>query len=126
MKKRLLTLVCLLGLTAGTALAYNPYAPNQFDTMERSSWEYQTVYALSQAGLTGADMGKFSPSYELTRYEMTQMVAAAIQHRNTATEQQRSQIDKLADAFSTDLEYVGTQKTTPSTPAAGTKFDWKK
>ena len=65
--KRLFLLLaawCCLGL--GTVLAYNPYAPNQFDAVDRHTWEYKAVYDLSKAGLTGAPMERFAPSYNLT------------------------------------------------------------
>jgi len=133
MKKWFLLVCVLLGLMAGTACAYNPYAPNQFDTMERNSWEFKTVYSLSQAGLTGADMHKFDKSYALTRYEMTQMVAAAMKHRSAGTTEQRQQIDKLAETFSEDLKYLDTesasveQRESSGTTQAtmGEIFNWK-
>ena len=126
--KRLLILICFTILAVGSVLAYNPYAPNQFDAMDRNSWEFKTVYSLSKDGLTRADMNKFSSSYALTRYEMAQMVATAIQHRNEATPEQRSQIDKLADVFSSDLEYLpknDNTKTALTEEPTGKKFEWR-
>ena len=102
MKRIWLVLVTILMLTAGTAGAYNPYAPNQFDTMERNTWEYQYVYELSKDGLTDADMSKFSSSYNLTRFEMAQMVAAA-----------------------DDLQYAGGVAAEPDNQSGGQMLDWK-
>ena len=126
--KRLFLLLaawCCLGL--GTVLAYNPYAPNQFDAVDRNSWEYKTAYSLTQAGFMGGNLSKFAPSYSLTRYEMTEMVETALKERDRATIAQKEQIDKLAEAFSDDLKYMYPDQT--AAPAAGQAqgqdFDWK-
>ena len=105
--KRLFLLLaawCCLGL--GTVLAYNPYAPNQFDAVDRHTWEYKAVYDLSKAGLTGAPMERFAPSYNLTRYEVTEMIATAMKNRSRATADQQQEIDKLAQSYADDLRYV--------------------
>ena len=93
----LLAAWCCLGLSA--ALAYNPYAPNQFDAVDRNTWEYKAVYDLSKAGLTGVPMTRFAPSYNLTRYEVTEMIAAAMKNRSKATADQQREIDKLAQGY---------------------------
>ena len=125
MKRIWLVLVTILMLTAGTAGAYNPYAPNQFDTMERNTWEYQYVYELSKDGLTDADMSKFSSSYNLTRFEMAQMVAAAMEHRSQATPDQQKKIDRLAADFADDLQYAGGVAAEPDNQSGGQMLDWK-
>ena len=61
MKRLGLILLTLAVLACGTASAYNPYAPNPFDAIEQDSWEYKYILDLTKAGLTGADMAKFSP-----------------------------------------------------------------
>ena len=66
MKRLGLMLLTLALLVCGTASAYNPYAPNPFDAIEQNSWEYKYLLDLTKAGLTGADMARFSPSYALT------------------------------------------------------------
>lgn len=124
--KRILVILAAMACSMVMAVsAYNPYAPNQFDTMEKNTWEYQYVYDLSRDGLTGADMDKFTSSYTLTRYEMVQLIATAKERRNTATPQQQEKIDKLCLTFSEDLEYI---KDTPPEEARaqqGQEFDWK-
>ncbi|MGE1062331.1 hypothetical protein NXG27_06830 [Megasphaera paucivorans] len=127
MKRKLMIFVSLMMMMAGSVMAYNPYAPNPFDTMERTSWEYKAVYDLTKAGLTGSDMSKFSPAYSLTRYEMAQMVAVAIQNRQKATAGQKEEIDKLQDSFSEDLAYAAGGNSTAShnTQPAGQIFDWR-
>ena len=127
MKRLLVLALTLAALAAGTAMAYNPYAPNQFDAMERNSWEYKTAYSLTQAGFMGGNLSKFAPSYSLTRYEMMEMVETALKERDRATIAQKEQIDKLAEAFSDDLKYMYPDQT--AAPAAGQAqgqdFDWK-
>ena len=113
--------VCMLM----TVSAYNPYAPNQFDTMDKNTWEYQYVYDLSRDGLTGADMSKFASSYKLTRYEMAQLIAAAKENRSKATALQQEKIDKLSLAFSDDLAYVSSTSPEEVRAQQGQVFDWK-
>jgi hypothetical protein len=127
MKRKLMIFVSLMMMMAELVMAYNPYAPNPFDTMERTSWEYKAVYDLTKAGLTGSDVSKFSPAYSLTRYEMVQMVAAAIQNRQKATTGQKEEIDKLQESFSEDLTYVneGNGTATHNAQTAGQIFDWR-
>lgn len=128
MMKRLwlLTAAAVFFVCSGVAAAYNPYAPNPFDTMERTTWEYQYLCELTKDGLTGADMEKFSPSYPLTRYEMVPMVERAILNRNKATEEQQKKIDRLAQAFMSDLEAGGVALPQNQPTPGGESFDWKK
>lgn len=125
MKRICMIIMAFVIMTIGSAAAYNPYAPNPFDTMERTSWEYTSLYTLSKEGLTGADMSKFSPTYSLTRYEMAQMVETAVQNRARATEAQKETIDKLAEVFENDLKYTSTSTAAASTEE-GVPFDWQK
>ena len=125
MKRICMIIMAFVIMTIGSAAAYNPYAPNPFDTMERNSWEYTSLCTLSKEGLTGADMSKFSPTYSLTRYEMAQMVETAMRNRNRATEAQKETIDKLAEAFANDLKYANADTTTAASEE-GVPFDWQK
>ena len=115
MKRLGLILLTLAVLACGTASAYNPYAPNPFDAIEQDSWEYKYILDLTKAGLTGADMAKFSPSYALTRVEMRDMLVTALKNRSLASE------------YADDLNYARdgeTVKTGTEAPA-GIPFDWK-
>lgn len=125
MKRICMIIMAFVIMTIGSAAAYNPYAPNPFDTMERNSWEYTSLCTLSKAGLTGADMSKFSPTYSLTRYEMAQMVETAVRNRSRATAAQKETIDKLAEVFADDLKYAGTS-TAAAPTEEGVPFDWQK
>lgn len=126
MKRVFLLLLACFCLSLSAVFAYNPYAPNQFDTVERNSWEYQAAESLTKAGLTGFSLDRFAPSYQLTRYELTQMVENAIKNRARASASQQKDIDRLQTEFAGDLGYLTTkgeeaQKETPK----GVEFDWK-
>ena len=113
MKRICMIIMAFVIMTMGSAAAYNPYAPNQFDTMDRNSWEYTSLCTLTKEG------------YSLTRYEMAQMVQAAIHNRNRATDEQKEVIDKLANEFANDLQYTeNNAKTTES--SEGIPFAWQK
>lgn len=123
MKRISLFSACFWLMMLMAASAYNPYAPNQFDVMDTNTWEYQYLYELSKEGVTGADMGTFSPTYALTRYEMTQMVETALQRRAKTTAAQQAKIDRLAEAFESDLQYTGTAQ--PAAELEGSPLAWR-
>lgn len=125
MKRIVMMLIAAAVLLMGSVAAYNPYAPNPFDAMEKNSWEYQYLSELTQDGLTGADMSKFSPTYALTRFEMVPMVEAAVRNRNKATAEQQKKIDKLAEAFANDLALSGVYPPQMTPSADGQQFNWK-
>ncbi|WP_246415362.1 hypothetical protein [Megasphaera hominis] len=126
MMKRMGLLLVALALCAGsTVMAYNPYAPNPFAAIERHSWEYTYARDLTKAGLTGADMSKFSPAYELSRVELRDMIATALQNRARATTVQQKEIDKLAEEYADDLTYTDKANTVTKEEPAGIPFDWR-
>ena len=127
MKKLFLLLAaCLFLGVVSPAGAYNPYAPNQFDSVDRSSWEYKAVYALSEAGFDRGAMERVSTrSYNLTRYEVTSMIAVAMKNRSKATEAQQQSIDRLAKSYADDLQYLTDAPQKNDDTPQGVAFDWK-
>lgn len=117
MKKIYIGLFLMLLWCCAPVWAYNPDAPNQFSTMERNSWEFQSLYALTKAGLTGAPLSRFDSAYTLTRMEMAQMVVKAESNRGKGTAEQGKTIDRLATAFSAELENMGDLKPEVLAPA---------
>ena len=85
----------------------------------------KAVYDLSKAGLTGAPMERFAPSYNLTRYEVTEMIATAMKNRSRATADQQQKIDKLAQSYADDLRYVTDAAQEANQTPKGVVFDWK-
>lgn len=123
--KRICLLVAAMVMALSVAVsAYNPYAPNQFESMDRNTWEYQYLYDLTKEGVTGASLGQFAPTYSLTRYEMAQMVATAVQRRPKTTAAQQEKIDRLAEAFAADLQYMNPAPAEPAA-AGGQVLDWQ-
>ena len=123
MRKLLVALALCLMAGSSSAGAYNPYAPNPFDAVEKNTWEYAYITELTKAGLTGAGPEKTDPAYGLTRYEMVQMVANAVRNRNRGTAEERKKIDRLAKEFADDLTYAGLNPEEEGN--AGVAFDWR-
>ena len=101
MRKLLVALALCLVAGSSSAGAYNSYAPNPFDAVEKNTWEYAYITELTKAGLTGAGPEKTDPAYGLTRYE----------------------IDRLAKEFADDLTYAGLNPEEEGN--AGVAFDWR-
>lgn len=113
-------------LSASVTFAYNPYAPNPFDGLERNSWQYAYIMDLTKAGLTGESMGKFDSSYTLTRVELRDMLVAAYKNRDRADDKQKKEIDRLVEEYRDDLTYARSGDTvTTSSSEEGLPFDWR-
>ena len=80
MKKVMMSLLAV-GLITSSVWAYNPYAPNPFDVVEKKSQAYIYVKELTEAGLTGVERDRVSPTYPLTRYEMVKWWRRPLQIR---------------------------------------------
>ena len=70
-------------------------------------------------------MERFAPSYNLTRYEVTEMIATAMKNRSKATADQQQEIDKLAQSYADDLRYVTDAAQEANQTPKGVVFDWK-
>ena len=118
-----ITAALIVGAMGTTFAASNP-----FSDVPSGHWSYQAVTKLAQAGvIEGYGDGTFKGDKSITRYEMAQMVAVAIQNRQKATAGQKEEIDKLQDSFSEDLAYAAGGNSTAShnTQPAGQIFDWR-
>ncbi|WP_288858453.1 hypothetical protein [uncultured Megasphaera sp.] len=112
MIKKIASLVFMASFLCAGASAYNPYAPNQFAIVQHNEWEYRAGMKIFQSGLIPEGANKFSPSYALTRFELTQLVALAVHRRNKADKDIQTLIDSLQRDLQNDLSYVD-----PSIPA---------
>ena len=84
------------------------YAANPFSDVDASSWAYQSVEQLANAGIiNGYPDGTFKGSNPITRYEMAQMVAKAMANQDKANAEQQAMINRLADEFSSELNTLG-------------------
>ncbi len=105
MKKPLLLTLALafvLG-TAGTALAANP-----FTDIPANHWAYASVGKLAATGIIdGYGDGTFAGAKTMTRYEMAQIVAKAMTKSDKMDNAMKSQIEKLAAEFASELDTLG-------------------
>ena len=84
------------------------YAANPFSDVDASSWAYQSVEQLANAGIiNGYPDGTFKGSNPITRYEMAQMVAKAMANQDKANAEQQAMINRLADEFGNELNTLG-------------------
>lgn len=84
------------------------YAANPFSDVDASSWAYQSVEQLANAGIiNGYPDGTFKGSNPITRYEMAQMVAKAMANQDKANAEQQAMINRLADEFGSELNTLG-------------------
>ncbi|MDR3592315.1 MAG: S-layer homology domain-containing protein [Negativicutes bacterium] len=103
MKKRLLKVAIATALTVAFAV---PAFANPFSDVPAKHWAYDAVNKLAQAGIVdGYGDGTFRGDKTLTRYEMAQIVAKAM-NKNMNSEQ-KAMIDKLAREYAAELNNLG-------------------
>ncbi|MPL68914.1 hypothetical protein SDC9_14647 [bioreactor metagenome] len=103
MKKRLLKAAVATALTVAFAV---PAFANPFSDVPAKHWAYDSVNKLAQAGIVdGYDDGTYKGDKTMTRYEMAQIVAKAM-NKNLNSDQQAT-VDQLAKEFSTELNNLG-------------------
>ena len=101
--KKVMMILLAVGMITSSVWAYNPYAPNPFDVVEKKSQAYIYVKELTEAGLTGVERDRVSPTYPLTRYEMVKMVETALTNKDKATPEQAEKINVLSKEFADSL-----------------------
>lgn len=106
MKKTLvsaLTTALIIGAASTTFAAANPFADVPAD-----HWAYDAVSQLKDAGIVdGYTSGDFNGNSTMTRYEMAQIVAKAMNKMNTSDTASKAQLDKLSAEFSDELANLG-------------------
>lgn len=105
MKKAIMMTLLAVGAITSSVWAYNPYAPNPFDDVEKKSQAYIYVKELTEAGLTGVGRDRVSPTYPLTHYEMIKMIDALSK--------------EFGDELSADV------RTSHGDKSEGKPFEWK-
>lgn len=108
MKKSMRTVLAtaiILGIT-GTALA-GPFAD-----VPAGNWAYEAVNKLAAAGIIdGYGDGTYKGDKTITRYEMAQIVAKAMEHSDKADAANKALINKLADEYAQELDSLGVRVT---------------
>lgn len=103
MKKRLLKVAVATALTVAFAV---PAFANPFSDVPAKHWAYDSVNKLAQAGIVdGYNDGTFKGDKTMTRYEMAQIVAKAM--NKDLNSDQKATVDQLAQEFSTELNNLG-------------------
>ncbi|MDU2063726.1 MAG: S-layer homology domain-containing protein [Sporomusaceae bacterium] len=103
MNKRLLKVAVTTALAVAFAV---PVFANPFADVPTNSWAYGAVNQLAKEGIvTGYNDGTFKGDKTVTRYEMAQMVAKAM--NKTMTASQKAIVDKLALEFGVELGTLG-------------------
>lgn len=103
MKKRLLKTAIATALTVAFAV---PAFANPFADVPAKHWAYDAVNKLAQAGIVdGYGDGTFRGEKTMTRYEMAQIVAKAM-NKNLNSDQ-KATVDKLSKEFATELNNLG-------------------
>lgn len=108
MKKKMITALAtmfMLGV-AGSAFA-GPFAD-----VPAGHWAYGAVNKLAASGIVdGYGDGTFKGDKTITRYEMAQIVAKAMEHSNKADASDKALIDKLASEYAQELDSLGVRVT---------------
>ena len=103
MKKTIsaLAVTTMLGMT--TVLGANP-----FTDVTPQDWAYQAVARLASQGVVnGYPDGTFQGGNNITRFEMAQMVAKALNQQERMNGEQQAVLNKLAQEFSEELHNLG-------------------
>jgi len=103
--KRLLKVAIATALTVAFAA---PAFANPFSDVPAKHWAYDAVNKLAQAGIVdGYGDGTFRGDKTMTRYEMAQIVAKAM--NKSLNSDQKAIVDKLAQEYSAELNNLGIQ-----------------
>ncbi|CUH94519.1 hypothetical protein P22_0585 [Propionispora sp. 2/2-37] len=103
MKKRLLQAAIAAALTVAFAV---PAFANPFADVPAKHWAYDAVNKLAEAGVVeGYGDGTFKGDKTMTRYEMAQIVAKAM-NKNLNADQQAT-VDQLSQEFASELNTLG-------------------
>lgn len=96
-----------VAITTALATAFAvPAFANPFTDVPVKHWSYDAVAKLAQAGvIDGYNDGTFKGDKTVTRYEMAQIVAKAMQ--KSLSGDQKQMMDKLAREFSVELNTLG-------------------
>ena len=81
---------------------------NPFTDVPKDHWAYDAVTQLVHDGvIEGYGDSTFKGDHVITRYEMAQMVAKAMVHKDTASGTDKAAIDKLSAEFADELNSLG-------------------
>lgn len=103
MNKVMTALAVTTALGVSTVLGANP-----FTDITPQDWSYQAVVQLAKQGVVnGYPDGTFQGGHNITRFEMAQMVAKALQQQERMNGEQQEVLNKLRGEFSEELRNLG-------------------
>nr|WP_092074243.1 S-layer homology domain-containing protein [Dendrosporobacter quercicolus]NSL49144.1 S-layer homology domain-containing protein [Dendrosporobacter quercicolus DSM 1736]SDM85292.1 S-layer homology domain-containing protein [Dendrosporobacter quercicolus] len=106
MKKRLLKVAVTTALTVAFAVPAFAASANPFSDVPANHWAYDAVNKLAQAGVVdGYADGTFKGDKTMTRYEMAQIVAKAM--NKSLNDDQQGTVDELSQEFAAELNNLG-------------------
>ncbi len=109
MKHRFLKAALTALLAAG---AIQVSAANPFADVDESSWAYKAVSQLSEEGVVdGYPDGTFRGDKNVTRYEMSQIIAKLMAREGSLNEEQRETVQKLSNEYKDELTQLGVRVT---------------
>lgn len=99
--------VAVLAVTAMLGVS-TVWAANPFTDVTSQDWAYQAVAQLASEGIVnGYPDGTFKGGHNITRFEMAQMVARALNQQERMNSEQQAVLNKLAQEFSEELRNLG-------------------
>lgn len=109
MKHRFLKAALTALLAAG---AIQVSAANPFADVDESSWSYKAVSQLSEEGVVdGYPDGTFRGDKNVTRYEMSQIIAKLMAKEGSLNEEQKATVQKLSNEYKDELTQLGVRVT---------------
>lgn len=119
MKKSIVIALILVFSIAGNVFA----AGNSFSNVPKDHWAYGAVSQLAKDGIfDGYADGSFQGDKTLTRYEMAQVVAKALNYEGKINAETKANLDKLSAEFETELTNLGVRVNKLEKRASSIKF----
>lgn len=119
MKRSIVIALILVFSIAGNVFA----AGNSFSNVPKDHWAYGAVSQLAKDGIfDGYADGSFQGDKTLTRYEMAQVVAKALNYEGKINAETKANLDKLSVEFSTELTNLGVRVNKLEKRASSIKF----
>ena len=91
-----------------TAAAFTVSAANPFADVDESSWAYQAVSQLSDQGVVdGYPDGTFKGDKNVSRYEMSQIIARLMAKEDSLNPSQKETVARLSSEYADELKSLG-------------------
>jgi hypothetical protein len=108
MKRNQILMAAISAAVISSASTCMAAQANPFTDVPKDHWAYDAVTQLVHDGvIEGYGDSTFKGDHVITRYEMAQMVAKAMAHKDTASGTDKATIDKLSAEFADELNSLG-------------------